>query len=48
METIQDLTPTGQIAVIDRAWDNFDPILLSKILTLELRNNNIGMVKGKK
>ncbi len=48
METIQDLTPTAQIRVIDRAWENFDPLLLSKILTLELRNNNIGVVKGKK
>ena len=48
METIQDLAPKQQIRVIDRAWNDFDPLLLSKILTLELRNNNIAAVKGKK
>lgn len=46
LETTQDLTPTGKTQVIDRAWDNFNPIFLSKILTLDLRNNNIGTQKG--
>jgi len=48
LETTQDLTPTAKTQVIDRAWNNFNPTLLCKILTLDLENNNIGMTKGKK
>ena len=48
-ETIEEMTPTGAIAVLSKSWNEFeDKVILTKILNLDFEMNNLGNKKATK